>query len=71
MPLQQFNSYLLSSNEEKRKEYSERLKTRIQEMDEEQMTWETIADGITEAAAEVVGFRISSKNNRPENPEVR
>ena len=39
-------------------------------MDNERVTWEDIAENITKTAEEVVGFRISTKNNRPDNPEV-
>ena len=67
----QFNSYILAADKEKREEYSSKLKERIESLQEDEISWENVANHITEAAKEVVGFRTSNKNNRQNNSGVQ
>ena len=56
---------------EKRQEYGQKLEEKIRSIETNQMTWDEVANKITETAEEVVGMKETSKNKRPDNPVIK
>ena len=65
----QYNCSLLTSDIDKREQYQNKLRNKLEHIDED-IDWDTVKNCIVETATETIGYNKIHRNKRPDNLEI-
>ena len=65
----QYNCSLLTSDIDKREQYQNKLRNKLEHIDED-IDWDTVKNCIVETATETIGYNKLHRNKRPHNLEI-